>query len=89
MSATPRSRGPRIDIADLLTYVTKSIVSAPKEVDVALVEERDAYVYEIEVGDDDLGTIIGRGGKTARAIRTLVNAVAPRGGKRTMVEILE
>ncbi len=82
-------RGPRVDIGDLLTFITKSLVSAPQEVDVALVEERDAYVYEIEVGDDDLGTIIGRGGKTARAIRTVVSAVAPRTGKRTIVEILE
>ncbi len=77
------------DIEGLLRFVTTNIVADPDAVDVTLVEERDANVYEIEVGDDDLGKIIGRGGKTARAIRSLVNVVAPRPGKRTLVEILE
>ena len=62
---------------------------APVCVEVTLVEESDANVYEIEVDDEDLGKVIGKGGKTARAIRALVNAVAPRRGKRTLVEILE
>ena len=77
------------DIAELLRYITKELVDDSDEVEVTLVEERDANVYEIEVSDDDLGKIIGRGGKTARALRTLVNVVAPRGRKRTLVEILE
>ena len=77
------------DIEGLLRFVTTNIVADPDVVEVTLVEERDANVYEIEVGDDDLGKIIGRGGKTARAIRSLVNVVAPRPGKRTLVEILE
>lgn len=77
------------DIEELIRYLTTNIVSDPKVVDITLVEERDADVYEIEVGDDDLGKIIGRGGKTARAIRTVVNVVAPRPGKRILVEILE
>ena len=80
---------PRADIAELVAYLTRSIVDQPDEVEVTLVEERDADVYEIEVTDEDLGKVIGRGGKTARAIRTLVNAAAPRGGRRTLVEILE
>src|SRR5262249_5870426 len=84
----PRS-GPRVDITELLDYITRGLVVSPDEVEVTLVQERDANYYEIEVGDDDLGTIIGRGGKTARAIRTVVGAIAPRGGKPTRVEILE
>ena len=83
------SRKPDVDIGELVRYLTNNIVAEPDEVDVTLVEERDANVYEIEVGDEDLGKIIGRGGKTARAIRTVVNVVAPRPGKRTLVEILE
>jgi predicted RNA-binding protein YlqC (UPF0109 family) len=79
----------KADIEGLLRFVTTNIVSDQDVVEVTLVEERDANVYEIEVGDDDLGKIIGRGGKTARAIRSLVNVVAPRPGKRTLVEILE
>ena len=79
----------KVDLAELIRYLTVNLVDSPEEVVVSLVEERDASVYEIEVGDDDLGKIIGKGGKTARAIRTIVNAVAPRAGKRTLVEILE
>lgn len=77
------------DISELLRYISTKLVDRPTEVEVTLVEERDANVYEIEVAEDDLGVIIGRGGKTARALRTLVNTVAPRRGKRTLVEILE
>jgi hypothetical protein len=77
------------DISELLRYISTKLVDRPDEVRIELVEERDADVYEIEVSEDDLGMIIGRGGKTARALRTLVNAVAPRRGKRTLVEILE
>ena len=78
-----------VDIQELVRYVTLGLASQPEEVEVTYVEERNAHVYEIEVGDDDLGKVIGRGGKTARAIRALVNSVAPRSRKRTLVEILE
>ena len=77
------------DIADLVGFIAKGLVDKPDEVHVALVEERQASVYELEVAEDDLGKVIGKAGKTARAIRTVVNAVAPRGRKRTLVEILE
>ena len=79
----------RVDLGELIRFLTVNLVDNPDEVVVSLVEERDASVYEIEVGDDDLGKIIGRGGKTARAIRAVVSAAAPRTGKRTLVEILE
>ena len=77
------------DIEELLRFVATHIVADKDVVDVTLVEERDANVYEIEVGDEDLGKIIGRGGKTARALRSIVSVVAPRPGKRVLVEILE
>ena len=82
-------RAPVVDLGELIRFVTVNLVDNPDEVVVSLVEERDASVYEIEVGDDDLGKVIGRGGKTARAIRSVVSAVAPRTAKRTLVEILE
>jgi predicted RNA-binding protein YlqC (UPF0109 family) len=80
---------PSADLGELIRYLTLNLVDNPGEVVVSLVQERDADVYEIEVGDDDLGQIIGKGGKTARAIRSVVSAAAPRTGKRTLVEILE
>jgi predicted RNA-binding protein YlqC (UPF0109 family) len=77
------------DISELLRFISQNLVDQPDEVKVELVKERDADVYEIDVAEDDLGVIIGRGGKTARALRAVVSAVSPRGGKRTLVEILE
>ena len=77
------------DVAELIRFMAVNLVDAPKEVAVELVEERQANVYELEVAEPDLGKIIGRGGKTARALRTLVQACAPRSRKRTLVEILE
>ena len=76
-------------IDELIRYLAINLVDAPEEVHVTLVEERYANVYELEVDDEDLGKVIGRGGKTARAIRTLVNTIAPKSRKRTLVEILE
>jgi predicted RNA-binding protein YlqC (UPF0109 family) len=78
-----------VDINELIRFVAVNLVDRTGEVHVDLVEERHANVYELEVAEDDLGKVIGRGGKTARAIRTIVNTVAPRSRKRTLVEILE
>lgn len=78
-----------VDLNELIRYLAVSLVDKKDEVDVQLVEERHANVYELEVAESDLGKVIGRGGKTARAIRSLVNSVAPKSRKRTLVEILE
>ena len=77
------------DLAELIRYMAVNLVDKPDEVRVELVEERQANVYELEVAESDLGKVIGRGGKTARAVRTIVQTVAPRSRKRTLVEILE
>ena len=85
------SDGPGVgpDLAELIRYMAVILVDKPDEVRVELVEERNANVFELEVAESDLGKVIGRGGKTARALRTVVQAVAPRSRKRTLVEILE
>jgi hypothetical protein len=77
------------EIGELIRYIAVNLVDAQEEVHVELVVERNADVWELEVAEEDLGKVIGKGGKTARAIRTLVNAIAPRSRKRTLVEILE
>ena len=77
------------DIVELVRFVAVNLVDKPDEVRVELVEERNANVYELEVAEDELGKVIGRGGKTARAIRNLVSSIAPKSRKRTLVEILE
>jgi uncharacterized protein len=81
--------GPGPDLAELIRYMAVNLVDKPDEVRVELIEERNANVYELEVAESDLGKVIGRGGKTARALRTVVQTVAPRSRKRTLVEILE
>lgn len=84
--------GPTVEcpnVAELIRFLSVNLVDKPDEVRVELVEERQANVYELEVAETDLGKVIGRGGKTARALRTVVQAVAPRSRKRTLVEILE
>ena len=77
------------DLAELIRFLAVNLVDKPTEVHVELVEERAANVYELEVAESDLGKVIGRGGKTARALSTVVQAVAPHSRKRTLVEILE
>lgn len=77
------------DLTELIRFLAVNLVDKPDEVRVELVEERSANVYELEVAESDLGKVIGRGGKTARALRTIVQSVAPRSRKRTLVEILE
>jgi len=87
--SSDQSPGSDVDVRGLVEFLARGLVDEPEQVEVNLVDERDAHVYEIDVGQQDLGKIIGKGGKTARAIRTLVNCVAPRSGKRSLVEILE
>jgi predicted RNA-binding protein YlqC (UPF0109 family) len=85
----PRNQAVSPDLAELIRYMAVNLVDSPDEVRVELVEERQANVYELEVAEADLGKVIGRGGKTARALRTVVQSCAPRSRKRTLVEILE
>jgi uncharacterized protein len=85
----PGPGGKSPDVAELLRFLAQNLVDQPDDVHVVFVEERNANVYELEVADEDLGKVIGRGGKTARALRAIVQASAPRSRKRTMVEILE
>jgi uncharacterized protein len=87
--APERSPDRSPDLAELIRYLAVNLVDRPDEVRVELIEERAANVYELEVAESDLGKVIGRGGKTARALRTVVQAIAPRSRKRTLVEILE
>ena len=77
------------DLAELIRFLAINLVDKQDEVRVELVEERQANVYELEVSESDLGKVIGRGGKTARALRTIVQTCAPPSRKRTLVEILE
>lgn len=74
---------------ELIEYIAKSLVDNPDRVDVTEVEGERVTVYELRVGEGDLGKVIGKHGRTAKSIRTLLNAAAAKVGKRAVLEILE
>lgn len=73
----------------LVEYIARSLVDHPEEVQVNEVEGEQVTVLELKVARDDLGKIIGRQGKTARAMRSLLGAASIRANKRTVLEIIE
>jgi|TARA_Y100001935_G_C17278394_1_gene496038 hypothetical protein len=75
---------------ELLEDIVKAIVDKPDEVKVTLVEGDSTEIYELTVGDGDLGKVIGKKGRNVSAIRTLLSAAtAKKGGKRSILEIIE
>ncbi len=74
---------------DLLEEIAKALVDNPEDVSVAEVEGEQTTVLELRVNNDDLGKVIGRQGRTARAIRTLLAAAGMKVHKRFVLEILE
>jgi predicted RNA-binding protein YlqC (UPF0109 family) len=75
---------------DLLEYLARGLVDEPDEVSVGEVREDDGtVVLELSVAQDDYGNVIGRGGRTAGALRTVVKTAAARGGGRVFVDIVD
>ena len=74
---------------ELLEYVARSLVGRPDEVRVSRRERDGAVLLELRVADEDVGKVIGRQGRTARALRTLVRASGVRTGDRVLLEILD
>ena len=75
---------------DLLESLARGLVDAPDRVRVEEFEEDDGtLVLELSVADDDYGKVIGRGGRTAQALRTVVKAAAARDNRRVLVDIVE
>ena len=74
----------------LLEDIVKAIVDKPDEVKVNINESENTIVYELNVGEGDLGKVIGKKGKNVNSIRTLLSASnAKEGGKRAILEIIE
>ncbi|GII99368.1 RNA-binding protein with KH domain [Sediminihabitans luteus] len=72
-------------LADALDHLVRGIVDNPDDVRVSSKALRRGELLEVRVHPDDLGRVIGRGGRTARALRTVVSAIAPDGGVRVDV----
>ena len=74
---------------ELVEYIAKSLVDNPDQVEVREAEGEQGAVLELSVSHEDLGKIIGKQGRTARAIRTLLGAVSAKTKKRVVLEIIE
>lgn len=77
------------ELQELLKFLAVSLVDAPDEVIVEEMEEEGAAVFELTVAEEDLGKVIGKQGRTARALRTLLSAAASKVRTRALLEILE
>ncbi|MCT4641264.1 MAG: KH domain-containing protein [Bacteriovoracaceae bacterium] len=77
------------ELKDLIEYVAKSLVDMPEEVNVNEVEGEQTTVVELKVDKSDLGKVIGKQGRTARALRTILNAASTKLKKRSVLEIIE
>ena len=76
-------------LKDLVDYLAKSLVDRPDKVVVNEIDRNGALVYELRVAKEDIGKIIGKKGRTAQSIRTLLAAAGQKLGKRTTLEIIE
>ena len=75
---------------ELIETIVKELVDKPDEVKIELLESERTIIYELTVGDGDLGKVIGKKGRTAQALRTIIFAISAKGGgKRAIMEIVE
>lgn len=74
---------------ELIRYIAQALVDNPDEVSVSEVEGNQTSVLELSVAKEDLGKVIGKQGRTARAMRTILSAASAKIKKRTVLEIIE
>lgn len=74
---------------DLVVYIAKSLVDDPDGVSVNLVEGEKSTILELKVSQEDIGKVIGKHGRIAKAMRTIISASATKLGKRIVLEILD
>ncbi len=74
---------------ELIEYIAKSLVDNPDAVRVSEIEGEQTSVLELKVAKEDLGKVIGKQGRTARAMRTILGAASTKAKKRSVLEILE
>lgn len=77
------------NLKELIGYVARSLVDRPEAVEVSEIEGEQTSVLELRVAKEDLGKVIGKQGRTVRALRTIVAAASTRMRKRVVLEILE
>ena len=78
-----------VEIKEIVEYLVKLIVDKPEEVEIAEKRGEHVIMFEVRANKQDFGKILGKQAKNIQAIRTLVNAVSGKAGKRTIIELLE
>ena len=74
---------------EFIVFIVKHLVDKPNEIHVNEIDGERTVVFELRVGEGDMGKIIGKRGQTAKSLRTLLSAAAAKTGKRAVLEILE
>ncbi len=74
---------------DLVEYIAKMLVDSPDQVEVNMIEGEKSTMLELKVAPEDIGKVIGKQGRIAKAIRTVLSAASVRTGKRVVLEILD
>ena len=74
---------------ELVQYLARSIVNQPDAVEVTETQDDDASVLELKVAQEDLGRVIGKQGRTAKSLRTILNAAAARANRKVVLEIAD
>jgi len=77
------------NMKDLVEYIAKSLVDNPEAVDITEIEEDNSVIIELRVAPEDMGKVIGKQGKIAKAMRILSKAAAAKEGKRVSIEIMK
>lgn len=74
---------------ELVEFIAKSLVDNPEKVSITQIDGEKSVVLELRVAPDDMGKVIGKQGRIAKAIRTVLNAAATKEGRRVVVEIMQ
>jgi predicted RNA-binding protein YlqC (UPF0109 family) len=74
---------------EFLEFIAKHLVDKPEDVKITMEDRSDRVIFRLQVGQGDVGKVIGRRGRTANAMRVLLSAVAAKEGKRAVLEILQ
>ncbi len=74
---------------ELITFIARALVDSPDAVQVTVTEEDDTFIVDLAVDKDDLGKVIGKQGRTARAMRSLLSAAAGKEDRKSRLNILE
>lgn len=74
---------------DLVEFIARALVDEPEHVEVAMIEGEKSTILELKVAEDDIGKVIGKHGRIAKAVRTILSAASSKSGKRFVLEILD